>query len=90
MEKHKDQIDANNAALNKTNILLIEKMTKMDEQMGEAAAHAQIVRINARNVGGDIVRYCRSLAETDAFLGKTENRGFAFLPLAREVVEEID
>jgi hypothetical protein len=30
------------------------------------------------------------LAETDAFLGKIENRGFAFLPLAREVVEEID
>jgi predicted RNase H-like nuclease (RuvC/YqgF family) len=90
MEKHKDQIDANNAALNKTNMLLIEKMTKMYEQMGEAAAHGQIVRINVRNVGGDIVRYRRSLAETDAFLGKTENRGFAFLPLAREVVEEID
>jgi chromosome segregation ATPase len=47
MEKHKDQIDANNAALNKTNMLLIEKMTKMDEQMDEVAAHARIVRINA-------------------------------------------
>jgi hypothetical protein len=30
------------------------------------------------------------LAETDAFLGKIENRDFTFLPLAREVVEEID
>jgi hypothetical protein len=90
MEKHKDQIDANNAALNKTNMLLIEKMTRMDKQMDEVAAHARIVRINARNVGGDIICYRRSLAETDAFLGKIENRGFAFLPLAREVVEEID
>ena len=46
MEKHKDQIDTNNTALNKTNMLLIEKMTKTDEQMDEAAAHAWIVRIN--------------------------------------------
>jgi uncharacterized coiled-coil protein SlyX len=43
MEKHKDQIDANNAALNKTNMLLIERMTKTNEQ----TAHAQIIRINA-------------------------------------------
>ena len=27
---------------------------------------------------------------TDAFLGKIENRGFAFLALAREFVEERD
>jgi chromosome segregation ATPase len=90
MEKHKDQIDANNAALNRTNMLLIEKMTKIDEQMDEAAAYARIIRINARKVGGDIIRYRRSLVETDAFLGKIENRGFAFLPLAREFVEERD
>jgi hypothetical protein len=82
MEKHKDQINDNNTALNRTNMLLIEKMTKTDEQMDEAAAHAQIIRINARNVGGDIIRYRRNLAETDAFLGKIENRGFTFLPLA--------
>ena len=90
MEKYKDQIDANNAALNRTNILLIEKITKTDEQMDEAAAHAWIIRINTRNVRGDIIRYRRSLAETDAFLGKIENHDFAFLALAREFVEERD
>ena len=90
MEKYKDQINTNNAALNRTNMLLIEKMTKTDGQMDEAAAHAWIIRINMRNVGGDIIRYRRSLAETDAFLGKIENRSFAFLPLAREFVEERD
>jgi hypothetical protein len=47
MEKHKDQIDANNVALNKTNMLLIEKITKMDKQMDEVVAHARIVRTNA-------------------------------------------
>jgi hypothetical protein len=41
-------------------------------------------------VGGDIIRYLRSLAETDAFLGKIENHDFAFLALAREFVEERD
>ena len=35
MEKYKDQINTNNAALNRTNMLLIEKMTKTDEQMDE-------------------------------------------------------
>ena len=90
MEKYKDQIDANNAALNKTNMLLIEKLTKTDEQMDEVAAHTRIIRINAWKVGRDIIRYRRSLAETDAFLGKIENHGFAFLPLAREFVEERD
>ena len=84
MEKHKDQIDTNNTSLNRTNMLLIEKMTKMDEQMDKAAGHARVIRINARNVGRDIIRYHRSLAETDIFLEKIENRGFAFLPLAEE------
>ena len=46
MEKHKDQIDTNNVALNITNMLLIEKMTKIDEQMDEAVAYARIIRIN--------------------------------------------
>ena len=71
MEKYNDQINANNAALNRTNMLLIEKMTKTDEQMDEVAARARIIRLR-----------------TDAFLGKIENRDFAFLPLAREFVEE--
>ena len=84
MEKHKDQIDANNTSLNKTNMLLIEKMSKMDEQMDEAAVHARVIRINTRNVGRDIIRYRRSLAETDAFLEKIENRGSTFLPMAKE------
>jgi chromosome segregation ATPase len=47
MEKHKDQINTNNAALNKINMSLIEKMTKTDEQMDEPTAPARIIRINA-------------------------------------------
>ena len=85
MEKHKDQIDTNNTSLNQTNMLLIEKMSKMDEQMDEAAARARVIRFNTRNVGRDIIRYHRSLDETDAFLEKIENRGSAFLPMAKEV-----
>jgi len=85
-----NKIDANNITLNRTNMLLIEKITKTDEQMDEAAAHAWIIRINVRNVGGDSIRYRWSLAKTDAFLRKIENHDFAFLPLAREFVEERD
>jgi len=89
-EKHKEQIDTNNNTLNWNNMLLIEKMAKVDEQMDEAAIHARIIRANARRVGRDIFRYRQSLAETDAFLEKIENRGLAFLPVARNMDEEED
>jgi len=89
-EKHKEQIDTNNHTLNRNNMLLIEKMAKVDEQMDEAAIHARIIRANARRVGRDIFRYRQSLAETDAFLEKIENRGLAFLPVARDMDEEED
>ena len=89
-EKHKEQIDTNNNTLNRNNMLLIEKMAKVDEQMDEAAIHARIIRANARRVGRDIFRYRQSLAETDAFLEKIENRGLAFLPVARDMDEEED
>jgi len=87
-EKHKEQIDTNNNTLNQNNMLLIEKMAKVDEQMDEVAIHARIIRANARRVGRDIFRYRQSLAETDAFLEKIENRGLAFLPVARDMDEE--
>jgi chromosome segregation ATPase len=87
-EKHKEQIDTNNNTLNRNNMLLIEKMAKVDEQMDEAAIHARIIRANARRVRRDIFRYRQSLAETDAFLEKIENRGLAFLPVARDMDEE--
>jgi hypothetical protein len=89
-EKHKEQIDTNNNTLNRNNMLLIEKMAKVDEQMDKAAIHARIIRANAQRVGRDIFRYRQSLAETDAFLEKIENRGLAFLPVARDMDEEED
>jgi len=58
-------------------------MTKTDEQIDKVAAHARIIRIN---VGGEIIRYRRSLAEIDAFLGKIENRSFAFLAEMRSFI----
>jgi hypothetical protein len=61
-------------------------MTKTDEQIDKVAAHARIIRINARNVGGEIIRYRRSLAEIDAFLGKIENHSFAFLAEMRSFI----
>lgn len=89
-KKHENQINTNNNVLNWSNMLLIEKMTKIDKQMDVIAMHAQIVRANTRRVGMYIIRYRQSLAEIDAFLLKIENRGFAFLLLARYVVEEED
>jgi len=89
-EKHKEQIDTNSNTLNRNNMLLMEKMAKVNEQINEAAIHAWIIRANARRVGRDIFRYRQSLAETDAFLEKIENQGLAFLPVARNMDEEED
>ena len=89
-EKHKEQINTNNNTLNQNNMLLMEKMAKVDEQMDEAAIHARIIRANARRVGRDIFRYRQNLAETDAFLEKIENRGLAFIPVARDRGEKED
>jgi len=38
-KKHENQIDTNNNALNWSNMLLIEKMTKIDKQMDVIARH---------------------------------------------------
>jgi hypothetical protein len=70
-------------------MLLIEKMTKMDEHIDKVVGYAQIVRAKAQKVGKDILRYWKKLAEID-FSGKIENRCFAFLPIARDMVEEKD
>jgi hypothetical protein len=82
-------MDRNNT-LNQNNLLLMEKMAKIDKQMDEAAIHAHIIRANAQNVGRDILRYRHSLVETDAFLRKIEHRGLAFLPLASDMDEGED
>jgi hypothetical protein len=82
-------MDRNNT-LNQNNLLLMEKMAKIDKQMDEAAIHAHIIRANAQNVGSDILRYRHSLVETDAFLRKIEHRGLAFLPLASDMDEGED
>jgi uncharacterized protein YyaL (SSP411 family) len=69
LEKHKDQIDTNNNILNRSNMLLIEKMTKMDEHLDKVVRYARIVRAKAQKVGEDILRYQKNLAEID-FSGK--------------------
>jgi uncharacterized protein (DUF3084 family) len=42
-EKHKEQIDTNNNTLNRNNMLLMEKMAKVDEQMDEVAIDVTIL-----------------------------------------------
>jgi hypothetical protein len=37
-------------------MLLIEKMTKTNEQMDKVVAHDRIIRIHAWKVGGDSIR----------------------------------
>lgn len=49
-----------------------------------------MLRLLGSMVGKDILHYQQILAKTDVFVGKIKNQGFAFLPLARDVVREED
>lgn len=62
----------------------------MDKQTDEVVRYSQILRANAQKVGEDILCYHQSLDETNAFLAMIENHSFAFLLLARKVIEEKD
>jgi hypothetical protein len=76
LEHHNQMIDTKNNQLNSSNMLLLEKMSNMDEHIDWAFIHAQRIHLNAQQVGIDLHRYQQSIAETGAFLRNMGNKGF--------------
>jgi hypothetical protein len=81
LEHHNQMIDTNNNQLNRSKMLLLEKISNMDEHIERASVYARRICLNTRQVGRDLHRYQQSITETHAFLKDTGNKGFAFPPV---------
>jgi len=81
MESHIQILDTANNSLSTNNLIRTERIRKFQEQIDRAAAEAHWLRVEARQVGGDIAKYQRSMNNTDMFLKAIANRGSAFPPI---------
>jgi hypothetical protein len=77
LEHHNQMIDTNNNQLNRSKMLLLEKISNMDEHIERASVYARRICLNTRQVGRDLHRYQQSIAEIGAFLIDIGNIGFA-------------
>jgi chromosome segregation ATPase len=81
MENHIQILDTANNSLSRNNLIHIERIGEFQEQIDRAATEAHWLRVEARQVGGDIAKYRRSMNNTDMFLKAIANRGSAFPPV---------
>jgi hypothetical protein len=81
IEQHNQTLDATNNFLSRNNLIHTERIRELQDQVGQAAAEAHLLRVEARQVGGDIIKYRRSLDNTDLFLKAIANRGSVFSPV---------
>jgi chromosome segregation ATPase len=81
MESHIQILDTANNSLSRNNLIHTERIREFQEQIDRAAAEAHWLRVEARQVGGDIAKYQRSMNNTDMFLKAIANRGSAFPPV---------
>jgi chromosome segregation ATPase len=81
IESHIQILDTANNSLSRNNLIHTERIREFQEQIDRAAAEAHWLRVEARQVGGDIAKYQRSMNNTDMFLKAIANRGSAFPPV---------
>ena len=81
MESHNQALDTANNSLSKNNLIHTERIREFQEQIDRAAAEAYWLRVEARQVGGDIAKYRRSMNNTDMFLKAIANRVSVFPPV---------
>jgi len=81
IEQHNQTLDAANNFLSRNNLIHTERIRELQDQVDQAATEAHLLRVEARQVGGDIIKYQRSLDNTDLFLKAIANRGSVFSPI---------
>jgi len=81
MESHIQILDSANNSLSRNNLIHTERIREFLEQIDRAAVEAHWLRVEARQVGGDIAKYQISMNNTDMFLKAITNRGSAFPPI---------
>jgi multidrug resistance efflux pump len=81
LKQHNQTLDDANNFLSRNNLIHTERIRELQDQVDQAATEAHLLRVEARQVGGDIIKYQRSLDNTDLFLKAIANRGSVFSPI---------
>jgi chromosome segregation ATPase len=81
MKQHNQTLDDANNFLSRNNLIHTERIRELQDQIDRAAAEAHLLRVEARQVGGDIMKYRRSMDNTDLFLKAIATRGSVFSPV---------
>jgi hypothetical protein len=81
LEQHNQTLDTSNNFLSRNNLIHTERIKELQDQINCAATEAHLLRVEARQVGGDIMKYQRSLDNTDLFLRAVANKGSALDPV---------
>jgi len=81
LEQHNQTLDTSNNFLSRNNLIHTERIKELQDQIDRAATEAHLLRVEARQVGGDIMKYRRSLDNTDLFLRAVANKGSALAPV---------
>jgi benzoyl-CoA reductase/2-hydroxyglutaryl-CoA dehydratase subunit BcrC/BadD/HgdB len=81
IEQHNQTLDTSNNFLSRNNLIHTERIKELQDQIDHAATKAHLLRVEARQVGGDIIKYRRSLDNTDLFLRAVANKGSALAPV---------
>ena len=67
IKQHNQTLDDANNFLSRNNLIHTERIRELQDQINRAAAEAYLLRVEARLVGGDIMKYRRSMDNTDLF-----------------------
>lgn len=81
LEQHNQTLDTSNNSLSRNNLIHTERIKELQDQIDRAATEAHLLRVEARHVGGDIMKYRRSLDNTNLFLKVVVNKGSALAPI---------
>ncbi|KAG6777926.1 hypothetical protein POTOM_017768 [Populus tomentosa] len=81
IKQHNQTLDDANNFLSRNNLIHTERIRELQDQINRAAAEAHLLRVEARQVGGDIMKYRRSMDNTDLFLKAIATRGSVFSPV---------
>jgi len=67
IKQHNQTLDDANNFLSRNNLIHTERIKELQDQIDRAAAEAHLLRVEARQVGGDIMKYRRSMDNTNFF-----------------------
>jgi hypothetical protein len=78
IENHNQTLDTTNNFLFRNNLIIAERIRKLQEQIDRASVEVHRLWVKAYQVRGDIMKYRRTMDTIDVFLKSIANKGNAF------------